>query len=216
MTSIANAYEFHPKSGGAPKQVVLLLHGLGSDGRDLIGLAPEFAKVLPDAVFVSPDAPFRCDMAPMGYQWFSLQSWGYDSMLNGIRTAAPILRKFMDEQLKKYKLPASKLALAGFSQGSMMSLYTGPRYPDAIAGVLGYSGALVGAESPAEIKHKVPVCLIHGEADMVVPVTAYHFARQQLENLGFPVSGHTTPFLPHGIDGGGISAGAAFLQEVLG
>ena len=216
MTKITNSYEFKPKSGNAPKQIVLLIHGLGADGHDLLGLAPEFAESLPDAVFVSPDAPFPCDMAPMGYQWFSLQDWSIESMLKGVKATAPILTKFIDEQLKKYNLPASKLALAGFSQGTMMNLYVGPRYPERIAGILGYSGALIGHDDPEmKIVHRVPVCLIHGEADTIVPVSARKLAQQALEEMGFKITGHTTPGLPHGIDAKGIEAGSEFLKSIL-
>lgn len=216
MTDIKNYYEFKPTSGNAPKQIVLLLHGLGADGQDLIGLAPEFAKELPDAVFISPDAPFPCDMSPMGFQWFSLQDWGAESRLKGTKMAAPILKKFIDEQLKRYNLPASKLALVGFSQGTMMSLYTGPRYSEDIAGIVGYSGALIGAEEDdIGTQKKIPVCLVHGEADSIVPPQMYTMARKTLEGWGFKVSGHTTPGLAHGIDRAGIEAGRAFLKSVL-
>jgi phospholipase/carboxylesterase len=216
MAEITNSYEFKPASGAVPKQLVILLHGLGADGHDLLGLAPEFAQSLPDTVFVSPDAPFPCDMAPMGYQWFSLQDWTVESMTKGVKTAAPILKKFIDTQLKKYAVPASKLALVGFSQGCMMSLYVGPRYPERIAGILGYSGALIGHDDPEiKIVHRVPVCLIHGEADTVVPVGARRLAQEVLEGMGFTISGHTTPGLPHGIDGKGIEAGSTFLKSVL-
>src|SRR5688572_9457876 len=101
MAQITNSYEYKPKSGNAPQQIVILLHGLGADGRDLMDLAPQFAETLLDAVFVSPDAPFPCDMAPMGYQWFSLQDWSIESMTKGVKAAAPILKKFIDVQLKK-------------------------------------------------------------------------------------------------------------------
>ena len=142
---ITNYYQFGPTSGGKPKQIVLLLHGLGADGRDLMGLAPEFAEELPDAVFVSPDAPFPCDMAPMGFQWFSLQNWTAESKRTGVKNAAPSLKAFMEAQLKRFELPASKMALVGFSQGAMMSMYVAPRYPEPIAGVVAYSGALIGS-----------------------------------------------------------------------
>jgi predicted esterase len=62
-----------PSAGGAPRQIVVLLHGVGADGQDLIGLAPMLAERLPHALFVAPDAPQPCDMAPYGRQWFSLQ-----------------------------------------------------------------------------------------------------------------------------------------------
>lgn len=211
--AITNFYEHKPK--GPPQQIVLLLHGLGADGRDLIGLAPIFAKALPDAIFISPDAPFHCDMAPMGHQWFSLREWTPETILKGVRDAAPILDGFITQQLERHGVPASKLALLGFSQGTMMSLYTGPRYKEPIAGILGYSGALV-QDPVAVIRNKPPVCLIHGEADTIVPVSAWRHARTVLKDEGFTVSGHTTPGLLHGIDDEGIRAGAEFLKTVLG
>ncbi len=213
---ITNIYEHKPASGGKPKQIVMLLHGLGADGKDLLGLAPHWAKALPDALFISPDAPYRCDMAPMGYQWFSLQEWTHEARLRGVIATGPILQAFITEQLKKHDVPASKLALVGFSQGTMMSLYAGPRYPEKIAGVLGYSGALIWEEDVDVAKmHKVPVHLVHGEADTVVPVDAYHMAHKQLGESGFTVSGYTTPGLPHSIDERGLQEGGAFLKAIL-
>ena len=219
MTKIKNSYEFRPTSGAAPKQIVILLHGLGSDGRDLLGLAPEFAASLPDAVFVSPDAPFDCDMAPpgmmSGYQWFSLRDWRPENILRGAKEAAPILMDFIRAQLAKYNLPASKLALVGFSQGTMMSLFTGPRYDEPIAGVLGYSGAMIGEKELGPDAHRIPVHLIHGDIDTVVPVMAYYHAKEALSGLGFPVSGHTSPALMHSIDDRGLRSGAEFLKKIL-
>lgn len=195
---------------------------MGSNGQDLISLAPLWAKELPNAIFISPDAPFPCDMVPPGYpnsyQWFSLQNRDPKAMLQGAQHCAPILDEFIDSVLKRYGLSADKLALVGFSQGTMMSLYAGPRYKDKIAGVLGYSGALIGAEllnqKPGSI-NKVPVHLIHGEADDVVPVEASQMAKDALKAAGFEVSGHTTPGLAHSIDEQGVESGAAFLKSIF-
>src|SRR5260370_36442961 len=79
-----------PASGGKPRRLVILLHGLGADGNDLIGLAPYWAPLLPDAEFLSPNAPFRCDMAPYGYQWFSSQNRTPAARPGGVPAAAPI------------------------------------------------------------------------------------------------------------------------------
>jgi phospholipase/carboxylesterase len=211
---ITNYYEHKPASG-IIRSAVILLHGLGADGRDLLGLAPEMARQLPDTVFISPDAPFPCDMAPYGHQWFSLQTWTPAAMLLGAKKVVPALHEFMQKILDQYSLPAAKLALAGFSQGTMMSLYTAPRFSGGqIAGILGYSGALLTDDAAPPI-HKPPVHLIHGDMDTVVPVLAYHHARQSLEAGGFTVSGYTQPMLMHGIDARGIESGAAFLAGVL-
>ena len=88
-----------PASGGPARQLVVLLHGYGADGNDLIGLAPQFAQVLPDAAFVSPHAPFPCEMAPYGRQWFSLNDRAPARMMEGARMAAPILDRFLDLEL---------------------------------------------------------------------------------------------------------------------
>lgn len=211
---IHNIYEHTPAE--VPKSLVILLHGLGSNGQDLISLAPMLAAALPDTVFVSPDAPYPCDMVPAGtansFQWFSLQDRDPHAILNGVMNAQPILDTFMTEQMEKYDIPSEKVVLAGFSQGTMMSLYTAPRFPQQLGGVLGYSGALCGEPGI----RKLPICLIHGEADDVVPLTAYNHARGKLIGKGFRVSGHTTAGLTHSIDQAGIDAGAKFLKEVLG
>src|SRR5690348_18484075 len=116
-----------PHRGGKPKSVVVLLHGLGADGNDLISLAPYWAPLLPEAEFISPNAPFPCDMAPYGYQWFSVQDRSQPAVLAGVRAAAPSLDAFIDEELAKRGLDESAAALVGFSQGTMMSLFVGLR-----------------------------------------------------------------------------------------
>ena len=109
---------FGPASGGQPRSLVLLLHGVGADGNDLIGLAPYFAQALPDTAFVSPNAPYPCDMGPFGYQWFSLQDRSPPAILAGVQATAPILNAFIDAELKRHNLADDRLALLGFSQGT--------------------------------------------------------------------------------------------------
>lgn len=212
-----NVFEHKPDSGRAPRNLVLLLHGLGADGRDLIGLAAHWTADLPDTVFVSPDAPFRCDMSPSGFQWFSLREWTPESILHGVETAAPILHSFIGEQQEKYKIPEGRTALVGFSQGTMMSLYVAPRRPKPMAGVLGYSGALVGADGLHENEtiHRIPIHLIHGSADEVIPARAYHAARKVLEEEGFPVTGSLSMGLAHSIDPQGVAEGGMFLRKIF-
>ncbi|MGE4561961.1 MAG: phospholipase, partial [Rhodospirillales bacterium] len=177
-----------PASGGTPKQLVILCHGVGSDGQDLIDLARYYQKVLPDAKFISPDAPFAYDMAPSGYQWFSLQDMSPGAHLTGTQQAAPILDDFIDAQLAENGLTESELALVGFSQGTMMCLYVGLRRELQIVGIIGYSGTLVGEELlAAEIKSKPPVLLVHGDADEVVSPQALPVTVAGLENAGVAV-----------------------------
>jgi phospholipase/carboxylesterase len=217
MKTDLTTYTFAPLSSEEPQQLVILLHGLGANGQDLLGLAPIWAEALPHAVFVSPDAPEPCDMAPFGYQWFSLQDRRYEAMVAGAERAAPVLDHYIASMMEKYKIPASKTALVGFSQGTMMSLYAGPRYPEKLAGILGYSGALLwGPDTDIASLQKIPVHLIHGDADQVVDPVAWHEARRIFGTSGFDVSGEMTPGLAHNIDEAGLESGGNFLLKILG
>ncbi|MDH5750421.1 MAG: phospholipase [Rhodospirillales bacterium] len=206
-----------PASGGAPKQLVVLLHGVGADGNDLIGLAPYFQQVLPEALFVSPNAPYSFDMAPFGYQWFSIQDFRPETRLTGVRSAAPIVDRFLDTLLGAHGLDDAQMALIGFSQGTMMSLHVGLRRERTLAGILGYSGMLVGGELlKEEIKSKPPVRLIHGDADEILPVDSLPAAVEGLEGAGVMVDSFIRPGLGHGIDEEGIRLGQTFLADIFG
>src|SRR6266571_3866936 len=135
-----------PVAGGKPRRLVILLHGLGADGNDLIGLQQYWGPLVPDAEFVSPNAPFPCDMAPYGYQWFSVQDRSLPAVLGGVRAAAPLLDAFIDDELQKRGLEESDAALVGFSQGTMMALFVGLRRARPLAGILCYSGRLIAAD----------------------------------------------------------------------
>jgi phospholipase/carboxylesterase len=205
-----------PAAGGAPQRLVILLHGLGADGNDLIGLAPYWARLLPDAAFVAPNAPFPCDMAPYGYQWISVQDRRPAATLEGARIAAAPLDAFITEQLELYGLDESKLALVGFSQGTMMSLFVGLRRSRPLAGILGFSGRLIAPELLAgELRSRPPVLLIHGSEDPVVPYESMAEAEAALTAAAVPVETVTCPGIGHSIDETGLQRGGAFLHRVL-
>jgi phospholipase/carboxylesterase len=207
--------EQKPLSGNQAKQLVVLLHGLGADGNDLFGLVPYFSKALPDAHFISPNAPFSCDMAPFGKQWFSLLDRSEDKILEGVKYVAPTLNAFLDTKLESLGLTDENLSLVGFSQGTMLALYTALRRQESMAGVLGYSGALVGAKLlEKEVVSRPELCLVHGEDDQVVPFEAFKEAIQVLQKAGFFVNGYSREGLAHGIDPAGMQIGCAFLRRV--
>ena len=207
---------YGPASGQAPKQLVVLLHGLGADGNDLISLAPYFAQVLPEAAFVSPHAPFPCDMAPFGRQWFSLQERTLETMLGGVRMAAPVLDGCLDAELEKAGLTAERLALVGFSQGTMMALHVGLRREAGPRAIVGFSGALLAPGLlPEEIASRPPVLLIHGAADEVVPAQSLPAAVAALEANQVPVTQELRPGLGHSIDERGLQLAMGFLAEAF-
>jgi len=210
-----NDYQIEPLSGGKPKSVVVLLHGYGDSGQGLISLAPHWQAEMPDTLFLAPNAPHPCEIAPTsGFQWFSLQEYNPQSLLKGTEAAHSILDNYLDKIVEEYGISADKMALVGFSQGTMMSLYTGPRSKEKLAGILGYSGALVGGGG-LKSTQKPPIHLIHGDNDSIVPVAAYHHARDILVKNDFEVSGYTTPGLEHSIDEQGLNSGLNFLLEML-
>src|SRR3954468_19804777 len=205
-----------PVSGGKPKQLVILLHGLGADGDDLIGLQQYWARVLPEAEFISPNAPFPCDMAPYGYQWFSVQDRTPASMLAGVRAATPSLDAFIDEELQKRDLTAGDAALVGFSQGTMMSLFVGLRRAAPVTGILGYSGRLIAPELLAsELRSRPPVLLVHGTDDPVVPFDSMEGAEAALRQAGVPIETLACVGIEHAIDPEGLERGGRFLRDVL-
>ncbi len=209
--------ELSPRSGGSPKQLVLLLHGLGADGNDLFPIAQEFAPFLPDAHFISLQAPYPCDMAPMGYQWFSLQDRSEETLRKEVGTIAPVLDHCIDQQLQRFSLDDSKLALLGFSQGTMMALFTSIRRARPCAGVLGYSGLLIDGDGlDAVVQSRPPICLIHGDADMVVPFECTPLAANALKQSGFTVDIHRCEGIGHGIDAKGLKLGIEFLTSCYG
>lgn len=205
-----------PAAGGKPRRLVILLHGLGADGNDLIGLAPYWARLLPTAEFLSPNAPFPCDMAPHGYQWFSSQDRSPEAVLGGVRAAAPVLDAFIDESLAERDLTDGDLALVGFSQGTMMSLFVGLRREEPVAGIVGFSGRLLAPELLAsELRSRPRILLAHGTEDPLVPYSSLAAAETVLEAAGVPVETVTCFGIGHSIDEEGLRRGGLFLQDVL-
>ena len=205
-----------PANQGTPRQLVVLCHGLGADGNDLIDLAPGWGEAVPEALFVSVNAPHPFEGAPFGRQWFPLTDRDPVLMERGVRAAREALDGFLDATLARLGLAPDAYALMGFSQGAMTALFTGLRRAVPPRAILAYSGMLLGAESLAgELTGKPQVLIVHGVADPVVPVAASQAAETVLRGLGVPVESLYPPGLPHGIDQGGITLGALTLQRAF-
>ena len=202
-----------PASKATPTQLVVLCHGVGADGHDLIDLAPTWGHALPDALFVSVDAPFPHDSG-FGRQWWSVADRTPAVMEAGVRQAAGFLDAFIDAELARLGLPAEAYALMGFSQGAMTVLFTGLRRATAPRAILAFSGALIAPDSLAgELANHAPVLLVHGEADDVVPAQRSRDAETALRAAGVPVEAVYVPRLGHGIDDTGLAMGALALQR---
>jgi phospholipase/carboxylesterase len=196
---------------GRPRQLVVFLHGYGADGNDLIEIGRQWQRLLPDADFVAPHAPSRCDQAPSGRQWFPLTMRDPHERWRGVTGARPALDAFLDEELARRQLPGSRLALVGFSQGTMMALHVGLRRRDTPAAILGYSGTLVGPEHLGEAPGRPAILLVHGDADQVIPVEALFQAADDFSRADIPCQWHLSLGVAHGIDPAGLRHGGLFL-----
>ncbi|HKD22138.1 MAG TPA: dienelactone hydrolase family protein [Rhizomicrobium sp.] len=197
-----------PAARGAATHLVVLCHGYGADGNDLIGLAPHWQRLLPTVSFVAPNAPEPCAAGP-GYQWFPIARLDPNAMRQGVEKAASVLDAFLDAELARANLPPDRLALVGFSQGTMMSLHVGlKRRP---AAIVGFSGLLADVP-PARYDDAPPVLLIHGDSDPMIP-TEYLFASATaLGRAGVAVQWHVSADTPHAIDATGLALGGQFLS----
>jgi phospholipase/carboxylesterase len=201
---------------GAPTALVVLLHGYGANGDDLIALADGWRQQLPRAAFVAPNAPQEITGMPGALQWFPLTLHDPAERWRGVVAARPGLDHFLNAELARYRLPADRLVLAGFSQGTMLALHAGLRRSAAPAAIVGYSGLLVGPEHLAEITARPPMLLVHGAEDDLIPVDALHVAREQLAAAGLGVEWHVREGLGHGIDAEGQWLAGHFMAQALG
>ena len=213
-----NIYRQNPAAGGNANKLVVFLHGYGADGKDLIDLAKPFGMALPNASFISPDAPHPCAMSPQGRQWFPIEE-----IPKGAIKASLGLLGLIDYEAKKLNLTFKDVILIGFSQGAMMSMQCLLINNEQLGAIIGYSGALkeenIDAANDLILngKHKysdTPILLVHGEQDEVVPFQSLEKSKNLLNKIGFNVQTLSRQDLAHGIDPEGISKGMEFLKSL--
>ena len=198
-------------SSGKAKNLMVLLHGLGSNGDDLFSLVPFLQRALPDTHFFAPDGIEQYDMAPYGFQWFSLQDRNEEVLRKELERNAPAVHKMVEDKAKELGLGLEDVVLLGFSQGTMTSLYLTLSGGANFKAVLGFSGALIKPSKP--IAGKTPICLIHGQEDSVVPHTCMEKARRVLRDLQMEVDTLSIPYLDHSIDMRGIQKAVEFIRN---
>lgn len=176
--------EVRAAKSGQTKNLVIMLHGVGSNSSDLISLA-DYLNLNQDTTFLSPNAPYEYDMAPTGFQWFSLRDRSTQSMYRALASEGQVFNNYIDKKLSEYDLSPADLIVLGFSQGAMLALHHLPRRNEPINSIIAVSGALIKPDVLAEeIKSKPDVLLIHGNQDPVVPFIAFEEAHQKLKSLG--------------------------------
>ena len=205
-----------PASGGPARQLIVILHGYGADGADLIDLGRAWQGQLPDAAFIAPDAPEALPYEALGgRQWFPLEERSPREYRIGAEAAQATLDRFLDRELAALGLDDHALALVGFSQGAMMSFQAGLRREVPPAAILGYSGLLPGADRLTGINTASPVLIVHGEEDDVVPVFHGEAAQEALTKAGVVSALHRLSGLGHSIDERGMVLGGRFLEKAF-
>ncbi|MEM9146008.1 MAG: dienelactone hydrolase family protein [Pseudomonadota bacterium] len=207
-----------PKSGQT-KQLVILLHGYGADGPDLLGLSEPLSEFLPDTTFWAPNAPEECRVNPGGRQWFPIppiDGSAQQEMIESYISSCETLDADIEAIIAEEGVTRAKTALLGFSQGTMMALAVGPRRAPELAGIVGFSGRLLDEESLGLAAARPPVLLVHGDRDEVVPHSSMAEAETALKANGFPVTTFTSEGTPHAIGPDGLGLSVGFLIDVLG
>ncbi len=216
MTQTLSGPMLPPGSGGAPKQLMVLLHGYGADGQDLISLGYQWRELWPDMLFVSPNAPDVCDQMPGGYQWFPVGGPLPIRRAAGVEAARPVLVNFLIDLWAQTGISPGSTVLAGFSQGAMMALHVGTSLDRKLAGIVSFSGAYVPVSDAGSHKFaKPPVALVHGDSDTIVDVECSREAAKALAAKGFDVSLHIAQGVAHGISPDGLDFAATFLRTTL-
>jgi len=212
------------ETGSAPDACIIWLHGLGADGHDFEPIVPEL-RLDPDLAirFVFPHAPMMPVTINQGFvmrAWFDIRGAdiGAEPDAAGIRASAAALGEMVDAEIAR-GIPAERILLAGFSQGGVIALQTGLRYPKRLAGILALSTYLPLAETLAaeksDVNADIPILLAHGSADPVIPLPLAIASRARLDSLGYEVEWHEYPGLGHGVAPQEIQHIAAWIEKVL-
>lgn len=216
MSYSLNTTIINPISKQKPKNAVILCHGYGGDGNDISILANYWKNYLPDTIFLCPDAPEKCAVSSVGYQWFDLMDQSKQQILTKSLVAEMKLNQLIDEVKVQNNLQANKIILGGFSQGCMISLQTGIKRKDKINSIIGYSGKIIDTEHLSKnIVSRPKVILMHGDKDEIVPINFFLEAKEFFIKNNYPVELKSFKNCEHRIPQEGSSLGLEFIKKNL-
>lgn len=159
-------------SGNKPKNAIILLHGYGGDGNDISVLANYWKRFLPNTIFFCPNGPEKCSVNPSGYQWFDLSKDDNNYIIKEALKAEYKINQFLNEIKNEYSLDLKNISLSGFSQGCMIGLNVALKLEEKINCLVGFSGRIINKSNLIDkIKSRPNIFLLHGDKDVVVPVT---------------------------------------------
>ena len=195
-----------------PEQLFIFLHGWGADGQNLLDIALSLSHDFPKAEFHLPNAPYSCEANIKGYQWFSLSDESQEALLSGVEDAAKITEHYIRKQTQQAQLDYKNVILLGFSQGAMLAKHLALTRSELCGAVVAYSGKLVGIPELLS-EERIPMMLVHGDDDLVIPVEAMVESYHLLKELGVPADAYRMAELAHGINQARLELGHRFIKE---
>jgi len=199
------------------KSLVIFLHGVGSNGADLAPLGQAWRALLPETEFASPDAPEPFDRGGSGRQWFSVSGVTEANRPDRIAEAREAFDRVLSGLIAEAGLTdrVDRVALVGFSQGSIMALdaLASGRWP--VGAVVAFAGRLASPE-PITPSTGTRALLLHGGADPIMPVSETASAEARLTDAGVSVERHVFPGVGHSISADGMAVAGSFLQRIFG
>ena len=205
-----------PENNEQIKNAVILLHGYGGDGKDISLLTLNWKRFLKNTVFLCPNGHEKCQINPVGFQWFDLSKDDDDYILEKSLQAEGIIKLFVDEVKDKYQLSNNKIVLSGFSQGCMMSINVGVTFEDEFNCIVGFSGKIINKNDlQNRLKNKSKILLIHGDQDEIVSSNYLLEAKDFFERNKFDIQTNLIKNCGHHIPIDASSIALNFIKKNL-
>lgn len=208
-----------PARSDQTRSLVVLLHGFGSNGQAMLGLARTLSMALPDTTFLAPDAPDAAPGRPGGRMWFPIPELGGSSAEEAdlrLQASARLLDAFLDDQLAAYGLPAFAMALFGFSQGAGLAYEVGPRRRDQLAGVIAVAGRMKRKDAlAADVLSRPPFLILTGAEDHLLASDETNQAATALSQARIPAMRVLMAGTGHGFSDAGLAAARDFLKSII-
>ena len=216
MTFSLDTIIIPPDNDNEIKNAVILLHGYGGDGKDISLLTLNWKRFLKNTVFLCPNGPEKCEINPLGFQWFDLSKDEKDYVLKKSLEAENEIKKFIEEVKKKYNINNSNIVLSGFSQGCMMAINTAITTQEEFNCVVGFSGKIINKDNlQSRIKNKSKILLVHGDQDEIVKSNFLLEAKDFFERNKFDIQTKLINNCGHHIPIEGSSLALSFIKKNL-